>query len=282
LGTHGNLDGFAVAPEVDFLPDGYRALFQTLDGLKVSSLSVDQMREVDRIVMAEMGPSLLQMMENAGSVLAEFTCEQWPRGVRVGPVVVLAGAGHNGGGGLCAAYHLLCQGANVCVCLGGGESSLKKATAKQLLRFREAGGLVIDIEEMLGLTPFLVIDALIGYGMHGVPCGLIAELIHWASAGSAPVLSLDIPSGLNADTGMPSHDTASHPCIRATKTLTLALPKQGLTAACVGELWLADIGIPGSVFQMLGIDVESPFASATRIRLNVRADSPVFPGLPLG
>jgi len=60
-------------------------LFQALDGLRVLSLSVDQMREVDRIAVEETGPLLLQMMENAGSVLAEFTCEQWPRGVRVGP-----------------------------------------------------------------------------------------------------------------------------------------------------------------------------------------------------
>ncbi|MDQ6959464.1 MAG: NAD(P)H-hydrate epimerase [Mariprofundaceae bacterium] len=258
-------------------------MFQTLDGLKILSLSVDQMREVDRIAMEETGPSMLQMMENAGSVLAEFTCEQWPRGVRVGPVIVLAGGGHNGGGGICAAYHLLCQGGNVRVCLGGDEPRLKKATAKQLARFRAAGGLVVGASEVLDSSPFLVIDALIGYGLHGaVPYGLIAELIHWANVCSAPVLSLDVPSGLNADTGELSHDTASHPCIRAAKTLTLALPKRGLVAACVGELWLADIGIPGTVFQKLGLDVQPPFAGTAKIRLNIREDSPVFPGSPFG
>jgi len=221
-------------------------------------------------------------MENAGSVLTEFACEQWPRGVRVGPVVVLAGAGHNGGGGICAAYHLLCQGANIRVCLGCDESRLKKTTAKQLMRFRKAGGLVVDTADVLDSTPFLVIDALIGYGLHDAPYGLTAELIRWANACTAPVLSLDVPSGLNADTGMPSHDTASYSCIRATKTLTLALPKQGLTAPCAGELWLADIGIPGNIFQKLGIDVEPPFAGTAKIRLNIRVDSPVFPGSPLG
>jgi len=256
-------------------------LFHTLDGVSVSSLSVDQMREVDRIAMEETGPTLLQMMENAGSVLAEFTCEQWPRGVSVGPVVILAGAGHNGGGGICAAYHLMCQGGNVCVCLGGDESRLKKATAKQLARFREAGGLVTDPEDVLNLKPFLLIDALIGYGLHGAPFGLMAELIHWANICTGPVLSLDVPSGLNADTGTLSHDTASHPCIRATKTLTLALPKRGLVAACTGELWLADIGIPRTVFQKLGIDADPPFAGTAKIRLDIGGDSPVFPGSPL-
>jgi len=239
------------------------------------------MRDVDRIAMEGTGPTLLQMMENAGSVLAEFTCEQWPRGVRVGPVVVLAGAGHNGGGGICAAYHLLCQGANVRVCLSCDESRLKKVTAKQLVRFREAGGLVIDTVEAMDSKPFIVIDALIGYGLHGVPYGLIAELIHWANICSAPVLSLDVPSGLNADTGTLSYDTTLHPCIRAAKTLTLALPKRGLIAAYVGELWLADIGIPETVFQKLGIDVKLPFAGTDKIRLNICGDSPVFPGVAM-
>jgi len=256
-------------------------VFQTLDGLRILSLSVKQMREVDRIAMEETGPTLLQMMENTGSILAGFTAEQWPRGVCVGPVMVLAGAGHNGGGGICAAYHLLCQGGNVRVCLGSDESRLKKATAKQLARFREAGGLVIDTAEAMDSKPFIVIDALIGYGLHGAPYGLIAELIHWANVCSAPILSLDVPSGLNADTGALSHDTASHPCIRATKTLTLALPKRGLVAACVGELWLADIGIPRTLFQKLGINVQLPFSGTAKIRLNIREDSPVFPGLPL-
>jgi len=194
-------------------------VFRTLDGFKVESLSVDQMREVDRIAIEETGPTLLQMMENAGSVLAEFICEQWPRGVRVGPVIVLAGAGHNGGGGICAAYHLMCLGGNVCVCLGDDESRLKQAAKKQLARFREAGGRVIDSEEAMDLRPFVIIDALIGYGLHGAPYRMIANLIHWANVCAAPVLSLDVPSGLNADTGIFSHDTASHPCIRATKTL---------------------------------------------------------------
>jgi len=257
-------------------------VFQTLDGLKVPALSVGQMREVDRIAIEETGITLPQMMENAGSILAEFASEQWPRGVRVGPVIVLAGSGHNGGGGICAAYHLLCQGANVRVCFGDDESRMKEATATQLKRFREVGGLVIGLAEALDCKPFLVIDALIGYGLHGAPHGLIAKLIHWVNVFTTPVLSLDVPSGLNADTASASHETTSHPCIRATKTLTLVLPKRGLVAACTGELWLADIGIAGGVFQKLGIDVPLLFAGASKLRLNICADSPVFPGVSMG
>jgi len=58
---------------------------------------------------------LIQGIVSIGFPSRLLACEQWPRGVRVGPVTVLAGAGHNGGGGICAAYHLLCQSANVCV-----------------------------------------------------------------------------------------------------------------------------------------------------------------------
>ncbi len=252
-------------------------MFRTLDGLRVVALSVRQMREVDRLAVVGDGPPLRQMMENAGSVLAEFANEQWPRAMVVGPVVVLAGAGHNGGGGICCAYHLLCRGANVRLYMESDARGLEEATADQLSRFRGAGGMVMDTTQILELSPFLIIDALIGYGLHGAPRERTADLINWANACSAPVLSLDVPSGLNADNGeMPGA------CIQATKTMTLALPKRGLTASCVGELWLADIGIPEAIFQKLGLDIQSPFAGTAKIRLRIQSRaSPVFPGTPV-
>lgn len=252
-------------------------MFRTLDGLRVVSLSVEQMREADRIAMDGAGPSLRQMMENAGAILAEFAREQWPRAMVVGPVVVLAGAGHNGGGGICCAYHLLCQGANVQLYVGDDVYGLEEATTAQLKRFQETGGMVMDTAQMLELRPFLIIDALIGYGLHGAPRERTADLINWANACTAPVLSLDVPSGLNADSG-----ETPGACIQAAKTVTLALPKRGLTAACAGELWLADIGIPEAAFHKAGLDVKSPFAGTAKIRLRIQRDaSPIFPGAPL-
>lgn len=114
----------------------------------------------------------------------------------------------------------------------------------------------------------LVIDALIGYGLGGAPRGAAAALIRAANEQAAPVLSLDLPSGLDATTG-----EAYEPTIRASATLTLALPKTGLlapgAAEWTGELYLADIGIPAEVYREpgLGLEVGPLFARQEILRL---------------
>jgi len=107
----------------------------------------------------------------------------------------------------------------------------------------------------------IVVDALIGYGLRGAPRGRAAELIDLCNLRAARVLSLDVPSGLNATTGE-TLGTA----IRPERTLTLALPKIGLQRV-PGELYLADIGIPPEVFQRLGLSFEPPFGGRYWVRL---------------
>lgn len=252
--------------------------FQTLDGLRVPTLTVEQMREADRIATGETGPALADMLEMAGERLSGFITSQWPRVVGVGPVIVLAGGGHNGGGGICTAYHLVSQAIDARLCLSAPENKLSEATAAQLKRYKWRGGQIVALDELEHTTPFLIMDALIGYSLKGTPHGLAAELINWANQSSAPVLSLDIPSGLNADSG-----EATSCCIYAEKTVTLALPKPGLATVPAGELWLADIGIGNSTYEKMGIRMQSPFAGAPYIRLHLRHQkaSPVIPGMPL-
>ncbi len=98
----------------------------------------------------------------------------------------------------------------------------------------------------------IVVDALIGYGLRGAPKGRTAELIELCLQHAARVLSLDVPSGLNATTG-----ESLGPAISPDRTLTLALPKTGLRSV-PGDLYLADIGIPPEVYHPLGISFE-PF-----------------------
>lgn len=104
--------------------------------------------------------------------------------------------------------------------------------------------------------------------LKGAPVGTAADLICWANNQEAPVLALDVPSGLDTATGAP-FDTA----IRASATLTLALPKEGLRAPgpepYVGELYLADIGVPPSLYGRpgLGIEVDPLFAESDILRL---------------
>jgi NAD(P)H-hydrate epimerase len=112
----------------------------------------------------------------------------------------------------------------------------------------------------------LLVDALIGYGLSGPPTGMSATLIRAANESRIPILALDAPSGLDTTTG-----TIHDPCIRAEATLTLALPKVGLLSpaarAVVGELYVADIGVPPSVYAAMGLAVPRLFAGADVIHV---------------
>lgn len=213
------------------------------------TLSADQMREVDRAMVEDFHIELLQMMENAGRNLADLARRRFePRSV-----VVLAGSGGNGGGGLVAARHLANRGVEVSVALTRPETGLSTTTAHQFDIVRRLGVVVSDTPRPADL----VVDAIIGYSLTGDPTGRAAELIEWANDQSAPVLSLDAPSGLDVSTGR-----AGSPCVRAQATMTLALPKVGLATApeLVGELFLADISVPPDLYRRMGIEVGSLFA----------------------
>ena len=111
----------------------------------------------------------------------------------------------------------------------------------------------------------LVIDAVIGYSIDGDPRGRAAELISWANDAGVPILALDGPSGLDLTTGR-----AGNPTIEAAATMTLALPKQGLVEhpELIGELYLADISVPPSVYRRFGIEVESIFGGGYVVRIS--------------
>jgi NAD(P)H-hydrate epimerase len=112
----------------------------------------------------------------------------------------------------------------------------------------------------------LLIDALIGYGLNGNPRGDSANLIRWANAAGRPILSLDAPSGLDTNSGRPGK-----PCIRASTTLTLALPKSGFLALeagpFLGELYLADIAVPPELYRVLNLEVGFLFAENSIIKV---------------
>ncbi len=229
----------------------------------ITSVSVDQMREVDRLMTEEVGISLLQMMENAGRCLATHARGMLGGDAHGRQVVVLAGRGGNGGGGLVAARRLFGWGAAVTVVLAQSRDEMRGVPRQQLAILEWIG---IPVRVADGMTDLftgadLVIDALIGYSLRGAPAGLVAALIRAANASGRPVLALDLPSGLDGDSG-----EASDPTIRATQTLTLALPKRGLLAPAarswVGQLHLADISVPEKVYRRLGLTVGPIFAES--------------------
>jgi NAD(P)H-hydrate epimerase len=192
------------------------------------------------------------MMENAGWNLARNVMDML--GGATGEVTVLAGSGGNGGGGLCCARHLHNRGFTVWVVLSKETAALTVAVRNQLQILQAAGlqPVVPSQAEDVIRRAWIVVDALIGYSLRGAPRGRIAELIELCNQYANRVLSLDVPSGLDATTG-----EASGLVVHPERTLTLALPKTGLQRV-PGEIYLADIGIPPQVFQRPGLSL-APF-----------------------
>jgi len=245
--------------------------FFTDAGTEVPAVTTSQMREVDRIAMQETGPNLFQMMENAGRNLAEMALERLGREWQRSRVVVLAGTGGNGGGGITAARHLANRGARVELCLAVPDK-LSEVAAWQRKVFQSTPGREIDFRNLDPAPVHLILDALIGYGLQSAPQGIFAELIGWANGTTAPIISLDVPSGLDSTTGATPGEF-----IRPAWTMTLALPKSGLARAGVGELVLADIGIPEETYRRVGVSYVVPFGNRFRVPLFIHSNADVAP-----
>ena len=238
--------------------------------MNVPFLTTDQMREVDRAMIEDFGISLVQMMENAGRNLAQLARQRFLDGdPRRRRVLVLAGAGGNGGGGLVCARRLHNWGAEVQVFMTAPSTDLADVPLHQLKILQRMGiSIVVPGESLVLPAADLLVDALIGYSLTGPPRGLVATLIDAANNHGAPILALDVPSGVDTATG-----AASGSVIRATATLTLAMPKAGLRAETakqhIGELYLGDISVPPELYGRppLDLNVVNVFAQDEIVRL---------------
>lgn len=239
-------------------------------GSNLPKLSTDQMREVDWLMVNEYRITLLQMIENAGRNLARLAQARFfPEDIKSKEITVLAGSGGNGGGALVSARHLCTIGAKVNVAIAKQKSEISSTALHQLEILENLGVLCLHADEIQNYpTPDLIIDGVIGYSLYGDPHGCAAELIDWANIQKSPILSLDIPSGLESTTGR-----MRTPVIHATATLTLALPKKGLfknnLRNIIGELYLANIGVPATLYKKLNppLDVENLFVFGDIIRI---------------
>jgi NAD(P)H-hydrate epimerase len=220
--------------------------FETGDGTPLTAVTAEEMAAVDRVATETVDLPLYSMMENAGRNLASVVHTR--RDGR--PVVVLAGGGGNGGGGLACARHLLNRDVPVTVVTDRPAASTTGAAATQR-RILEATGATVR-DEAPSLAGRFAVDALVGYGLTDALDGVAADLAR-ACDDADGVVSLDVPSGVNATTG-----AVPGAAVDADATLTLALPKTGL-GPNGGELLLGDIGIPASVYERLEIPYEQPF-----------------------
>ncbi len=242
---------------------------------KLPSITTEQMRKVDDIMINEYGIELIQMLENAGRNLAELAINLIDKNFEnrnSKNIVVACGLGNNGGGGMVAARHLSNHGFNVTVVLTGAEAKLRSIPLKQwtILKKLPVRMIIANSSDTLGVfnEADLIIDAIIGYGMSGELKGISAHVIHEIlNSQNRYVLSLDAPSGLNTTTGKFNEKL----CIKAYATMTLALPKTGLVQDdakdCVGRLYLADISVPPKLYDEIGVNVEKIFTDRSIISI---------------
>jgi len=218
------------------------------------------MADADRIASEELGIPLELLMDNASHQIA-VAARLFLGGVEGKKIVALAGSGNNGGDALGALRHLSDWGATVSAHPSGPAERMRPLARRQL-DILATCGVPLDA----AMEADLLIDGLLGYSVAGPPRDAIAELIRAANGSRLPILAVDLPSGMHPDTGEPLGVT-----IRAALTVTLALPKRGLlmtrSRALVGELLLADIGIPPEAFDRLGIETRGLFEGGDLVRI---------------
>ncbi len=221
-----------------------------------------QMRSVDRRAIDGMGIPSIDLMEAAGRGVAEALARDLPRAVARG-VVVVCGKGNNGGDGLVAARHLLRLCGRPRVLLLARADELTGDAAANLASARSAGLEVIEAPEAAAWRRHrdilsgdgVLIDALLGTGVRGGARGLIGEAIEAIGRSPRVVVSVDVPSGVDADSG-----AVPGPAVAALRTYTLCRPKAALVlepaAALAGTVTVIDIGIPDSAVAAEGSDLE--------------------------
>lgn len=220
---------------------------------------MQELREIDRLAEAECGLPSLLLMENAGCGAARAVGHALDV-LGDTRVLVLCGPGNNGGDGLAAARWLDYDGYDVTVALPGGMDDVRGDAGVNLHAARAGGISIVTVEDggVAGLVdrvqPAVIVDALLGTGLSRAPEGTLSaaiEAVNRAGRDGCTVVALDVPSGLDADTG-----TAPGVCVEADVTVTFAALKRGFRAqgaeGFTGEVVLVPIGVPRSLLERFG------------------------------
>jgi hydroxyethylthiazole kinase-like uncharacterized protein yjeF len=224
------------------------------DPAALGDLTSEQVARLDAAA-AGCGVSTLQLMEVAGWQVARCA---WHHLGRPASVTVVAGYGNNGGDGLVAARHLATWGCAVRVLVLGNDERVTGIVRDHMASARSCGvdvSVDVDPAAVRGAVSGaeLVLDAILGAGLRSAPREPQASAIRAINVSGVPVLSVDVPSGLDATTG-----EAFDPTVHAALTCTLTAMKRGLrrgdAAAHAGAVWVADIGMPAGAWLRAGLD----------------------------
>ncbi|NIP38393.1 MAG: NAD(P)H-hydrate dehydratase [Candidatus Dadabacteria bacterium] len=226
----------------------------------------EQVREIDRAAIEDYKIPGIVLMENAGRSVAEVIINSYPDAKKI---AVFCGIGNNGGDGFVIARHLISKDINAETFICGDPKKYKGDALTNYRALKKMGSEIVILDEKLPhyIECELIVDCIFGTGLDREVKGFYAKLIEFLNRRSAPILSVDIPSGLDANSARPLGC-----CIEAEKTLTFALPKIGNVIYpgldYCGDVYLSGITTPAVLEE--SINVELLTAGSIKPLLNKR------------
>lgn len=213
------------------------------------SLSRAQVREIDRRSSEEFHIPGIVLMENAARAATHVACDML-RGIERPAALVICGGGNNGGDGLAVARHLHNHAVEVTIAPAVDPESYR---GDALVQWKITRAMKLHTIGYSGLSTVgsihMIIDGLFGTGLQATPRDM--RWIDWMNGRGVPLLALDLPSGMDCDTGKPLGPA----CVRATRTVTFVAEKAGfanpLARQYLGEVTVGDIGCPHELIQAI-------------------------------
>lgn len=214
-------------------------MLDSLPALDCRLYRVAQARQLDGLAITEQPIAGFELMQRAGRATWDLLTETWHKAKHI---VVVCGAGNNGGDGYIVAAHALADGRQVSVLALHPHESLQGDAYTAARKYLDAGGGISNFSVEALLQADVIVDALFGTGLDRDVSGDYLAAIHSINTAGKPILAVDIPSGLNADTGK-----VMGAAVRANITLSFIARKQGLytgdAAACCGVMKFTDLGV---------------------------------------
>ena len=207
----------------------------------MKTVSVKEMQELDRIAIEDKGVPSITLMENAGRAVGEIALTELKE-IKNKKTAVFCGSGNNGGDGFVAARYLFNKGINVSVYLIGRRLDLKNDPKINVEALDNIGVEIQEISAPVSINHGLIIDAIFGIGLKGEVKEPARSIISDLNKKSVTIISVDVPSGLDADTG-----EILGVAVKAGITVTMQFPKQGFYKnkgpEYTGKIMVVDIGI---------------------------------------
>ena len=222
-------------------------------------VTAQEMREIDQQTIEQIGIPGAVLMEHAGTAVVRAIRQHFPECQRI---AVIVGKGNNGGDGLVVARQLAHTGQPIHIFLvsppesfaGDALTNLEIAQNLNLPITSILSGDELEAAKSQIASAHLIVDSIFGTGLRGGVRGFIGKVIEYINETGRPVVAIDLPSGLSADTGI-----AEGACIQATHTVTIGLPKRGNLihpgGTLTGKLEVVDIGFPQNVIDAQNIQI---------------------------